>query len=129
MMGHVEKDAYMVQWIFCPRRLRNLDGSPHPPVKHPFRSIGALLLSVVRMYLIFALPLNIVPCRYAVLPLHLNDTNFKWVTLFHVLPDHLPWFRISVPTFISHGDHTELLHWFVLIGYWSLLLAAIIGIL
>jgi len=125
MMGHVEKDAYMLTWIFFPQWLTNFS-SPHPRGKHPLRSIGTLLVSILRMYMIFALPLNVVPCIYSVLPRQMNDANFHWLTVLQILPQQTPWLQLSVPTLVVQGDQNDALHWCLLSGYWALLPAGMI---
>jgi len=128
MMGHVEKDCYMSTWIFCRCLLRDFRDK-HPPVRNVLRSVFLLLFSIARMYIIFAVPLNMVPCAMLVVPSEFNHTDFSWLTLIQVLPEHFQNLCLRIPVLVlKTGVHEHSLNLFLFFGYWALLPAVLISI-
>merc|ERR1712039_718367 len=82
------------------------------------------------MYIIFALPLNMTPCAMIVVPSHLNNTDFSWLTLVQLVPELCSYLSFRIPTYVltmkdGRFDPTDL---FIFFGYWALLPAAVISV-
>jgi hypothetical protein len=110
MMGHVEKDMYFATWLILPCCLLDFE-DPHPRVRNPLRAGLLLLSSVLRMYLIFALPLNVMPFVMVNWSVEFKKADFNWLVLITILPQaQFPWGKgigWQMPWSIGNGDRTD----------------------